>query len=405
MSLKRRDFFGGLLAAGVIPAAFGSPAIAKAAAAAITGQDEEDEGPGNACAFWSQYYAGHTSSAEHAAFCRQMRGGGNGVDDNRQVSFLHYETKSGQLRFATAIPADELLPYPGDVKVSLSVGGIRLSSEDKATFESHQSAQLRLDLAQNKKMLDIIDKLAWSSIAAIFPKQGKVPPLQDLNFNSQSTNDVYLPGGTGLLGVNVSMARRQSWFYQHLQEVVSAAGKFAPVLGLPAISLNALNGFYLFYGYLENRTTFLFQTGAPQRVYTTQASEQNQKEAAESAGDSDSRGTTGINMPAGEYVLVPGVHATEIKNHLGDYQVVNHYLVPKDANLDQPLYDLADKITPDISYLTLTIAVTPMLEGLGAPAQKPAASSDGGSGGSTSGGAKKSGSGNPAPESKKPPGL
>ena len=398
MNLKRREFFEGMLAAGAFPALFNSPAAAKAATVAFTGQDDEQEGPGNACAFWSQYYANHTSSSEHAAFCRQTRGGDNGIDDDRQINFLHYETHDKQLRFAHAIPASELLAYPGDVKVSLNVGGIRLSKEDQQKFENLQSAQLRLDLAQNKSMMDIADKLAWASVAALFPKQGKLPPLQDLTFSSESTSDVFLPGGSGVMGVNVSMTRRQSWFYQHLQEIVTATGRFAPILGLPAISLSALNGFYLFYGYLENRTHFLFQTAAPQPVFTTQPAREK------------SNSSFGINLLSGDYVLVPQQYISTFQPHLADYTLAQGYLVPKNADANQSVYELADQVSPDISYLSLNVKVTPIVQGTAAPS---ASSDSGGSssagGGSKSGagkaGSKPAGTGTSSSESKKPPGV
>jgi hypothetical protein len=391
MKLERRDFLEGLIATGALPALLGSPAVAKAAAA-VSAQDVQEEGPGNACAFWSQYYAAHTSSSEHAVFCRATRGGDNGVDDDRQINFLHYQSADHQLRFAHVIPASELLPYPGDVKVSLNVGGIRLSKDDQQKFENLQSAQLRLDLAQNRNMLAIADKLAWASIAALFPKQGKLPPLQDLTFNSASTSDVFLPGGSGVMGVNVSMTRRQSWFYQHLQEVTQAAGRFAPILGLPAISLSALNGFYLFYGYLENRTKFLFQTAAPQPAFATQP-------AREEAGTS-----FGINLLNGDYVLVPQEHINAIQPHLSDYKLVQGYLIPQDADPNQSVYALADKITPDISYLTLNVKVTPMIQGTAsAGSQGSSSSTDGSAGGAAKSGTKPASTEKPPAESKKPP--
>lgn len=395
MNLKRREFFEGLLATGALPSLLNSPAVAKAAV--FAGQDEEEDGAANACAFWSQYYANHTSSGEHAVFCRETRGGDNGVDDNRQINFLHYQAHDKQLRFAHTIPASELLAYPGDVKVSLNVGGIRLSKEDQQKFENLQSAQLRLDLAQNKNMLDIADKLAWASVAALFPKQGKLPPLQDLTFNSTSTSDVFLPGGKGMVGVNVSMTRRQSWLYQHLQEIVTATGKFSPILGLPAISLSALNGFYLFYGYLENRTHFLFQTASPQPVFTTQPSR------------AEAETSFGINLLNGDYVLIPQQYIKDFQPHLGDYTLAQGYLIPKSADPNQSVYDLADQVSPDISYLSLNVKVTPIIQGTaaaGAAGENGGSSS--GAGGAQSGGAKAgkpAGTEKPPTESKKPPGL
>lgn len=50
--------------------------------------------------------------------------------------------------------------------VTMNVTGIRLSQSDRDKFKKTQSAQLRVDLAQTKSMFNLIDKLAWASVAA-----------------------------------------------------------------------------------------------------------------------------------------------------------------------------------------------------------------------------------------------
>jgi hypothetical protein len=263
------------------------------------------------------------------------------------VSYIHYNQKQKKLRFSHEIDPEELFPDPGDVAVTMNVTGIRLSQSDREKFKKTESAQLRLDLAQNKSMLSVIDKLAWASIAALFVSHGKVPSIQDLSFSSDSTKDMILPGGTGLLGVNVSMAFRESRLYQVLQVVVKEVGRFAPVIGLPAVSLTALNEFNKLYGKIEHRTTFLFQTTSPQRIFAT-------KPARDEADT-----TAGINLVSGDYVLLPQEHAEEFQSHLHDFKLVSGYLVPGKTDENAPIYEIADKITPDVSYVAVNIKVTP----------------------------------------------
>jgi hypothetical protein len=128
--------------------------------------------------------------------------------------------------------------------------------------------------------------------------------------------------------------------------------QIAPILGLPAISVTALVGFSKLYGLLENRTTFLFQA-KPTMACATQQARKTQ----------DS--TIGINMPAGDYVLVPQTYTDDLKPYLGQLKLVNGYLVDKDAAAKNTSssYELAESAKPDISYLTLNVGIKPLVQG------------------------------------------
>lgn len=328
MSVNRRQFIELLLASGA------SPALSQIAGAMET-QEETGE-TGNSQAFWSNYYKPARRGSKPA-----------GMDEDRRVSYLHYSPQGKKLRFAQEIPAEELIHHEGDVAVSMNVTGIRLSQKDHEKFKNISSAQLRLDLAQNKSMLDIMDKLAWASVAALFVGESKTPNLQDLSFTPESTKDVYLPGGTGLLGVNVSMVHRESRMYQLLQVVVKDVGRFAPVIGLPAISVAALAEFNQLYGKIEHRTTFLFQTPTPQKIFATRPA---REEAETSAG---------INLVSGDYILIPQEYVNDFQPHREEFKLVEGYMVAHNADEGQSVYQLASNITPDISYVAVNIKVTP----------------------------------------------
>lgn len=333
MQLDRRHFVELLLASGAFPA-ISTVAGAKEKTGELLADQSKTAEMGNSEAFWSNYY-------------HPQRGGDSGADADRRVSYIHYNQKEKKLRFSQEIQSAELFPDPGDVAVTMNVTGIRLSQKDREKFKQSQSAQLRLDLAQNKPMFSLIDKLAWASVAALFVSEGKVPPVQDLSFSPDSTKDMILPSGTGLLGVNVSMTHRESRMYQVLQVVVKEVGRFAPVIGLPAISLTALNEFNQLYGKIEHRTTFLFQTTAPQRVFATKPARD------------DANTTSGINLVSGDYVLLPQEHVQEFQPHLSDFKLVSGYLVPANTDENTSVYQIADKITPDVSYVAVNIKVTP----------------------------------------------
>lgn len=341
---SRRDFLSGLAAAGVLPALLAKPETAQALAAAL--DDTVEPGGGNAAAFWGSFLA----TPGHA---RGLLGHKQpGTDADRQVNFLHFGQKG--LRYADSIPSDDLPDYPGDVAISMNVGGIRLSKADRARFEELQSAQLRIDMLQGQQMYNMLDPLAWMALAAIFPDQGgKLPPLQNLSFDPASTaqnmQKIVLPGGFGHLAVNVSMVHKESAFFTVIKLLVDDASKIAPVLGLPAISVTALAGFSKLYGVLANRSTFLFQA-RPQPAYATQMSRQK------------ANSTIGINMPPGDYVLVPQSHTDDLKPYLSKLKLDNGYMVPTDAAGTSSVYETAANAEPDISYITMNMKVSPLVQ-------------------------------------------
>jgi hypothetical protein len=359
MSLSRRALLQELMGAGGVAALLTRPGMAEALGNAF---QQADTAPGNAAAFWGSF----TETQPHA---RGLFHKAPGTDSDRQVNFMHYSDEG--LRYSEQIEPKELPDYIGDVSASVNVGGVRLSTEDRAKFEEMRSAQLRIDLLQGQRMYNMIDPLAWMALAAIFPENGKLPSLQNLSFDPatsmQNMSKIVLPGGVAHLAVNVSMLHRESPFLSVLNMLAQDTSKLAPILGLPAISVTALTGFSKLYGYLENRTTFLFQA-RPTLAYTTQQ--------ARTTGNS----TIGMNLPAGDYVLVPQAHTDDLKPYLDKLKLVKGYLVSKDAPSNSSVYEQAQSMKPDISYVTMNVGVNPLMQ-MG----NPQPSSGGGSSGDSSG--------------------
>lgn len=363
--MNRRSFLEHVLASGVL--AGGLPGVAQTAGGTANGEGELGS-DGNGYAFWSNYFSELLPQANRSDFLHaKPTAKGAGVEQSRQINFLSYDATNKTLRFPQQVQNSELLDTPGDVTLSTTVGGIKLSKEDQDTFQNAGAAQMRVDLTQNEPMtryFNISDKLAWASMAALFPTQlGKLPPLQDLSFDPSTTKDVLLPGGTGSVGVNVSMTKRESTLYKLMGGFVTEAGRFAPIMGLPAISVTALADIYKFYGYLETKPIFLFQTQAPVLAYTTQ-----QARAA-------AKSSFGVNFVTGDYVLVPQKHVPIMQSRLTDFQVSQGYLIPKDADPSKgaSVYDLAASADiPDISYVTMNFKIAPAFQN-GSPAPTTAA--------------------------------
>jgi hypothetical protein len=186
---------------------------------------------------------------------------------------------------------------------------------------------------------------------------------------------IVLPGGFGHLAVNVSMVHKESAFWTVIKTLVNDASAVAPVLGFPEISVTALAGFSKLYGVLANRSTFLFQA-RPQPAYATQ-------EARQKANT-----TIGINLPQGDYVLVPQSHTDDLKPYLDKMKVVNGYMVPKDASASDSTYESAEKAQPDISYITMNMTVNSLVT-MGEPPPPPAPPKTTSSSGSSSSSTKK----------------
>jgi hypothetical protein len=370
MSASRRDFLHNALMSGGFAPFLGSASgrrffegLLGAAGQLNDGNVGQAVGPHNSQQFWDNFGASvapaGASNRTRGLFSHKKPDASAGSLD-RQIDFFHYDPTNKTLRFATAIEPKELIDYNGDIQASLAVNGFRMAAEDRAQFQQLQSAQLRIDVVQNKSLLqNILDPMAWTSLASLFPdSSGNLPPMQNLSFDpgaaSQKMKQVILPGGSGQWAVNLSMAHKQSAFVGILQTLTSAVGKFAPVVGLPAISVEALQGFSSLYGAFEQRTTFLLNS-FPQLGFATQQA----RKAAETE--------QGMNLVSGDYVLVPHAYTSQLVAHADSLELRQGYLVPKGAPTNTSIIDLALPLKPDITYLSATIGLKPIMQAIPDP--------------------------------------
>lgn len=383
MNTSRRGFFRDSLLGGALAGIFAAkPSLAETLLRAMQQADDgpPPQGEHDSKAFWDSFGAAAApppaASGVHGRglfsnLTNSHKANTGAADLNRQLDWLHYDSDKG-LRYASAIDESELLEYAADTDVtaSVNVGGFRMAGEDRQKFEKLQSAQLRIDVLQSKALLNLLDPMAWTCLAALYPdKAGQLPPLQNLSFDPGNSWDkmqkIILPGGSGQLAVNVSMAHKESTFVTILKSINNEVGRFAPVLGLPAISTTALSSFCTFYGSLEQRTTFLLN-GFPQQAFATRGAR------------AQAQTTNGFNLVAGDYVLVPHVYAAQLEPYFDKLELRQGFLVQKGASTNSSVYDLASKVSPDVTYVSANLKVA-------------ALSDQGSSGGGSSG--KSSGSG------------
>lgn len=321
--------------------------------------------------FWDSFGAAADSSGSAApggvhgrGLIRKSSADTGAGDLDRQIDFFHY-TKNKTLVYANTIEAKDMLDHVGDITASVNVSGFRLAGEDRDQFDKLQSAQLRLDVLQNKSLMNILDPMAWTSLAALFPdKSGKLPPMQDLSFDPATTwekmQKIVLPGGVGKWAVNLSMAHKESQFVSIMKTMTTEVNRFAPVLGLPAISMTALKGFCTLYGAFEQRTTFLLNS-FPQLAFATQAARE------------ESQTGSGLNLVSGDYILVPHAYTSQLTPFLDKLELRQGYLVSKDAPSNSSVFDLATNLKPDITYLSANINLKPLTQPPSSmPGSKPA---------------------------------
>ena len=347
MELPRRDFVKDLVALGMLPA-FAPIALAASellqrpgAAAQLAHTD------GAAFGFWSDFLTARSVPSPTVKVAATRGKSSTGVD--REAFFFHY---TGQgLQPAMDLPTTAMLPG-GDVTVSANVVAFRPGAEDRATFERLQNAQLRLDFVQTKPIFDLIDTMAWTALAALHPDRAKkLPPIQNLSFDpgttSQKMQNIVLPGGQGLWAVNLYAQQKDSFFTQLLGFITKEVDRFAPVLGLPGISVAALQSFNAFYGALHSGTEYLFQSN-PVPVFATVAS-LNMTTASQ-----------GLPLVSGTYVLVPVVHAeTLTPDVLAPFDLRQGLIVPKNTIATQ-IASAAAAALPNVTYATIDITVKPV---------------------------------------------
>lgn len=385
MSLSRRLFLADASAIGMLAAIL--PQLA-AQAAAPEEHASSEQLPDDSYSFWNGFYDSVNPYSPNYGNKSASRGPTDQLPDPQaQTQYLHYNTEKKRLRYATDITKDELLDHEGDVSVSLALAQYRPGTGDA----NLKASQLRVDATQIHPLINVAAPLAWAAIASIAPNMAGKISLDDMGFRSvqatQGTSKILLTKGTGKMSVNISKAAQQSMFIKALNLMIQAGKAVAPLVSLPAISVPALSTFTEALSYWEDRTRFIMAGNLTTAVATQQAL------------DAPDREPQFIGLVAGDYLMVPQRHVDELAKALPNLDVVQGYLVAKDANPDLPLAERAQGAVPGITYATMRVGINAV------PASCSGSSSSGGglsgllggaSGGSGSGssgsGSKKSGS-------------
>ena len=146
----------------------------------------------------------------------------------------------------------------------------------------------------------------------------------------------------------VSKAASTSIFVKALNVIITGAKMAAPMVGLPAISVPALSAFTQTLSYWEDRTRFLMSGNLTTAVATQQSM------------DDPDREDHYIGLVSGEYLMLPIRHTDELAKELPNLDMVQGYLVPKDADPNVPLQTRAESVVPGVTYATMKVSVQPL---------------------------------------------
>jgi hypothetical protein len=209
--------------------------------------------------------------------------------------------------------------------------------------------------------MNIIAPLAWTAIASLTPDKAGNVSLDQLGFKTpqatQGTSKILLTQGTGKLAVNVSKAPSTSGFVKALNVIMAGAKIAVPLVALPAISVPALSAFSEVMSYWEDRTRFLMAGNLTTVVATQQA-----------LADPD-REDRYIGLLSGDYLMLPQIHTDELAKELPNLDLVQGYLVRKDADPNLPLQARAQSAVPGVTYASMRVSVQPLdASSMGKPA-------------------------------------
>jgi hypothetical protein len=74
-----------------------------------------------------------------------------------------------------------------------------------------------------------------------------------------------------------------------------------------------------------------------------------------------------VNLVPGDYILVPHVYTDQLTPHLDSVELRQGYLVPKGSPTNTSIMDLALALKPDITYLSATFGIKPIMPATAGP--------------------------------------
>jgi hypothetical protein len=255
----------------------------------------------------------------------------------------------------TLQPTDvDNFPDTGDMDVSVHVARFRPSSSDANALANLQTGTLRIDVKQVTPMLGLPEALAWTAMATLASRQKgqAIPSLDTVKFDPGTIwgqfQSVPLTGGLGFWSWNFFMKKREAFWGQLLDELFKTLGAvqpLLPLLGLPGIAVSGLK-------YVDQIVGAVQAQGPSQWMFKgLDIPVCANKKAFTDAG----AGSRKLLLTNGNYVILPEVSVSKLDPAL---VIQDGLLVPPNTP-PLKIYDAAKQVLPDVSYMTISVAVSP----------------------------------------------
>lgn len=347
MPISRRDLMSEAPVLGLLAAIAPQLSAAQTDVAQVSSEDT----PHDSYSFWNGFFDSVNPDIQNSGHKAATRGPTDQLPDPAvQTQYLHFKSDEKKLRYATEIGGEELLDHDGDVEVDISLSQYRPAISNGAVND--HAAQLRIDTTQIYPFRNILSPLAWSSIASVVSQKGEYVSLDRLGLKTdqaaQGTSKILLTKGTGKIAVNISRAPQTSMFVKALSVIMQGLKATSPLVALPAISVPALSAFTQVMSYWEDRTRFIMAGNLTSAVATRRAL------------NDPKRGSPYVGLISGDYLMFAQQHAEMLTKEMGNLDLVQGYLVRKDANQDLPLQNRAMSTVPEVSYFSMRVSVKPL---------------------------------------------
>lgn len=344
MPLSRRELMNDVPILGILAAMAPELNGAQAAAQQVSNEDA----PHDAYDFWNGFFDSVNPDIQNSGQKAASRGPTDQLPDPAlQTQYLHYMGEEKKLHYASEISKEDLLDHEGDVAVGIALSQYRPAIDTSGT--NKRAVQLRLDTTQIVPFKNLLSPLAWTSIASVVSEKSGFVSLDRLGLKTtqatQGTNKIVLTQGSGKLAVNISRAPQASMFVKALNVIMQGLKTAAPLVSLPAISVQALGAFTQAMSYWEDRTRFIMASNLTSAVATRQALADPK------------RGTPYIGLVSGDYLMFAKEHADELAKQMPNLDLVQGYLVSKDADPNLPLEKRAMATIPGLTYFSMRVSV------------------------------------------------
>lgn len=258
---------------------------------------------------------------------------------------------------AGLLTPDDIKDFPadGDMNVEVQVERLRPSQNENATLTNLQSGTLRIDVKQVRPLEGLNQALAWTVMATLAARQ-KGQPLPDLGnvkFNPSTAwgefQNIPLPGGLGFWSWNFFMKKRDGFWGQlldHFFQTFELTQPMLPLLGIPGIAVSGLK-------YVDHIMGGIQAQGGSQWMFKgLDVAVCANRKSFDAAG---AKGARKLPLTNGSYLIMP---ESKVDQLAGDWAIQDGLLVPAKTPPTQ-IYKVAREVLTDVSYMTISVSVTP----------------------------------------------